>query len=210
MARTQGLSRLHDFVARRENRHSWTFVHVDLRHADGRDRADAAGVERLSRGDDDLTRLNIRAPASDVLLRQHLGKNPHYVADCVSFFHHHDSVGPLGQRRARGYLDALSVADTTCRDLTRVKHASASDRAWMCARRAGGIARAHGVAVHASARKRWNVPAGDDLSREHAAGGLGEGNSFYTIDRRAGSIENGARGVERDDVAEGPHSGGRH
>ena len=51
------------------------------------------------------------------------------------------------------------------------------------------IVRAHGVAVHAGARKRRHIALRDDVAGEHAAVRFAEHDGFDVHDWRAGGVE---------------------
>ena len=206
------MPRIDHFVAGRKNRDARPIVHINPDGSDGGERADAARVHHLACRDDDLSGLNVGAPAADVLLRLHLGEDPHDVVCIgVGLLDHHDRVGAVGYRRAGGNFDALAIAYRYRRHLAGVERPDFRQRPRSRSRRALRIARPHGIAIHARARKRRHV---ESARRRRCASTRPfaslEHDRFDVRDRRAGAVEDRARGLERNHIAERPHAGVRH
>jgi hypothetical protein len=145
-------------------------VHVDRRHARGREQAEVGGAQRPPRRREHVARARLLARVQHAVAGRHAPQQLDVAGHRLGrVLDHHDRVGavrqqPAGRDRHRGA--------GTDRPLGRAPHhdrAADLEERGQRLRRPIGVGRAHGEPVDRRARVRGQLLLGDGVGRRHQA-----------------------------------------
>ena len=167
LSSVERLSWIDDLVARRQDRDARLCVNRHLGLANGRQGADAARRQQFACPDDRIAGRDVRAASADVPAGWRGHPDVNLLSLARGFFHHDHGVGARRQGRAGGDLCAGAGHHRHGRHLSRIDAIDQPQPRGRSCRRAHGIRRHDGVAVHSGAVETRDLDVRCDVGCAH-------------------------------------------